>query len=120
MTKLKVALKAAMAISTLGNEFLTLSKLDNSLFVRDPRGCAQVIGTAINIVHLLATLLYPFIPATSEMIYGQLNAPVAMIPDSFECRVLEGHVLGEPEHLFVKIEEAKLEQLRRLYGGGSA
>jgi methionyl-tRNA synthetase len=119
VTKLKVALKAAMAISTVGNEFLTSSKLDNSLFSGQPSVCAQVIGTAVNIVHLLGTLLYPFVPATSESIYGQLNAPVAMIPDSFEARVLGGHVIGEPEHLFVKIEEAKIEELRRLYGGVS-
>lgn len=118
VTKLKVALKAALAISTIGNEFLAAQKLDNALFTNHRDICNAVINEAINILYLLSSLFYPFIPDTVEDLLRQLNAPLASIPDVYQgdC-ILPEHPIGATFHLFSRIEQEQLQQLKQKYGG---
>jgi methionyl-tRNA synthetase len=81
--KLRAALTHAMAISALGNKLLQDSRLDNKLAESDPTKCAQVVGLALNHVHLLASLISPYMPSTSESILQQLNASPLQIPDQY-------------------------------------
>jgi methionyl-tRNA synthetase len=118
--KLKAGLKSAMAISSLGNLYLTEVKLDNALFLNNPERCGSVMNVAINLLYLLSALFYPYIPDTSEDILKQLNAPLRTIPNEFELDILPGHKIGKPQHLFKRIEEAQANELRRKYSGGSA
>lgn len=115
---LRGALKTAMAISSLGNHYLTEAGLDGKLLASDPSRCGTIIAIALNLSYLLSALLDPFIPATAADIRRILNAPVCRIPDVFEIDVLsDGHVLGLPFHLFVRIEESKLTELRSKFSG---
>lgn len=120
--KLRLGLSTILQISTLGNKFLQDNKLDNRLLVETPEHCANVVGTALNHIHLIANLLSPFMPKTSEGIFEQLGVEtVASIHDTWAAHTLkEGHALGEPRPLFSIIPAAKLEEWQEAYGGDAA
>jgi methionyl-tRNA synthetase len=65
--RLKAGLKAAMNASSLGNLYLQDSKFWK-LYKEDPPACAVVLKTAVGLVHLLATLLEPFMPSFSHKV----------------------------------------------------
>ena len=120
--RLRVGLSTVLQISALGNKFLQDNRLDNRLFAEQPEHCANVIGTALNHLHLLANLLSPYMPKTAESIFEQLGVEsVPKIPDTWAASALpEGHALGEPRPLFSTIPVVKIEEWRNAYGGSAA
>ncbi|KAL1984601.1 hypothetical protein VTN96DRAFT_8903 [Rasamsonia emersonii] len=117
--KLRAGLADVLHISALGNKLLQDNKLDNRLFTEEPDRCAAVIGLALNHLHLLASVLSPYMPGTAESIFQQLGVePVPRIPDTWEVDALKpGHVIGEPKLLFTRIPTEKIEEWREAYGG---
>jgi len=120
--RLRLGISTILEISSLGNKFLQDNKLDNRLLVENPELCSNVVGTALNHIHLLANLLSPYMPKTAEHIFEQLGVPSApRIPDTWDAHTLvEGHQLGEPRPLFSVIPAAKSEEWREAYGGSAA
>jgi methionyl-tRNA synthetase len=124
-TKLRAGLSTILAISSVGNKLLQDNKLSNQLITEEPERCAAVVGLALNLLHLLANLLFPYMPTTSESILVQLGfAPdadakfVARIPDDWTVdEVKPGQKLGEPTLLFSAIPAAKLDEWRETFGG---
>ena len=79
--------------------------------------CAAVIGLAINLVHLLAAVLEPFIPEMVQCINTQLRAENLCIPDRWEANsILPGHVIGKAQHLFSRIAPENAEKWRKMFG----
>lgn len=117
--RLRLGVSTILQISALGNKFLQDSKLDNRLFSESPEVCANVIGTALNHLHLLASVLSPYMPKTAESIFEQLGVEsTPRIPDTWVSNTLvEGHKLGESRPLFTMIPAAKLEEWQEAYGG---
>ncbi|KAJ9203718.1 hypothetical protein DTO166G4_6650 [Paecilomyces variotii] len=117
--KQRQGLSDVLHISALGNKLLQDNKLDNRLFTEEPDRCAAVIGLALNHLHLLASILSPFMPGTSESIFRQIGVvPEPLIPDTWEVDILKpGHVIGEPKLLFSQIPTSKIEEWRLAYGG---
>ena len=111
--KIRLGLQTVMLISSRGNIYLQSSGLNKALIASNPKRCAQVISKAINLIYVLSSLIYPFMPATSSAILTQLNAPDRAVPEVFSNDILAGHTIGVPEHLFKKIEE-KMEEVWRL------
>ena len=111
--KIRLGLQTVMLISSRGNTYLQSSGLNKALIASNPKRCAQVISRAINLIYVLSSLIYPFMPATSSAILTQLNAPDRAVPEVFSNDILAGHTIGVPEHLFKKIEE-KMEEVWRL------
>ena len=111
--KIRLGLQTVMLISSCGNTYLQSSGLNKALIASNPIRCAQVISRAINLIYVLSSLIYPFMPATSSAILIQLNAPDRAVPQHFSNDILAGHTIGTPEHLFKKIEE-KMEEVWRL------
>jgi methionyl-tRNA synthetase len=115
---LRAALKQVMAISSLGNHYLTESGLDRKLLAEDPARCAMIIATALNLVYLIGTIIDPFMPSTGTAIREMLNAPAMAIPDTWVVdALLPGHPLGTPVHLFSRLEEQRLAELRSKFAG---
>jgi len=56
-------------------------------------------------------------PAISESILTQLNAPARIVPDTLSTDILPGHMIGKPEHLFKKIEEKMVNVWRSTFNG---
>jgi methionyl-tRNA synthetase len=115
--KLRLGLQTVMLISGRANLYLQSSGLGKALMVEDPTRCAQVVSRAINLIYVLSALIYPFMPATSESMLTQLNAPARVVPAVFGNDILAGHHLGKPEHLFKKIEEKAAETFRERFRG---
>ncbi|KAJ1971427.1 methionine--tRNA ligase mes1 [Dimargaris xerosporica] len=115
--KLRLALKLAMDVSQKGNGYLQESRLDNSLFNDHRAQCDTVVAVAVNLIYLLSAMLYPFMPTTSRAICRQLNAPLQILPEVFTLAILPGHVVGEAEHLFKRLDEKLADQFRARYGG---
>ncbi|KAF9468043.1 tRNA synthetases class I (M)-domain-containing protein [Collybia nuda] len=117
VVKIRLGLQVVMHISMRGNNYLQSSGLNKALMTSDPKRCAQVVSRALNLIYVLSALVYPFMPATSESILMQLNAPARVVPDVLSTDLLHGHAIGKPEHLFKKIEEGMAETWRIKFGG---
>ncbi|KAL0574744.1 methionine--tRNA ligase mes1 [Marasmius crinis-equi] len=117
VTKLRLGLQTIMLISNRGNSYLQSSGLNKALMAENPKRCAQVISRAINLIYVLSALIYPYMPATSEAILKQLNAPARAVPDVLSTDILAGHTIGKPEHLFKKIDEGMADVFRQKFGG---
>ena len=94
------------------------NKLDNKLAANEPEKAAAVIGLAINIIYLCASVFEPYLPATSKSILEQLNAPFLFIPDFWMANELKpGHHIGKAKYLFTMIDPKKEDEWRDMYGG---
>ena len=97
------------------------NKLDNKLAANEPERAAAVIGLAINIVYLCASVFEPYLPATTRSILEQLNAPFLLIPDHWRANDLKpGHQIGKAKYLFTMIDPKKEDEWRDMYGGTQA
>jgi methionyl-tRNA synthetase len=117
LTKIRQGLHTVMSISARGNLYLQSSGLGNALFAENPKRCAQVLSRAVNLIYILSALVYPFMPATSDSMLEQLNAPPRVVPSVFSIDILPEHKLGQPVHLFKKIEESQAEVFRQRFAG---
>lgn len=89
-TKLRQGLSDVLQISALGNKLLQGNKFDNGLFTEEPDRCAAVIGLPLNHIHLLASILSPYMPDSAKSIFQQLDVePVARIPDTWEPEIVK-------------------------------
>ena len=118
---LRDGLQTAMDLAQAGNNFIQSNKLDNKLVENEPQKAAAVVGIAINIVYLCASLFEPYLPATSKSILEQLKAPFLVIPDHWTSDDIKpGHEIGKAKYLFSTIDLKKEEEWRDLYGGTQA
>lgn len=115
--KIRLGLQTVMLISARGNTYLQASGLNKALIASNPKRCAQVISRAVNLIYALSALIHPFMPATSDSILAQLNAPARTVPEVLSNDILPGHHIGTPEHLFKKIEENMADVWRLKFGG---
>ncbi|KAF5382207.1 hypothetical protein D9615_004380 [Tricholomella constricta] len=115
--KLRLGLQIVMHVSMRGNNYLQSSGLNKALMTLNPKRCAQVVSRAVNLIYVLSALIYPFMPATSDSILAQLNAPARVVPEVLSTDILVGHTIGKPEHLFKKIEENMVEIWKAKFGG---
>lgn len=112
-------LRVILGISALGNKLLQDNKLDNRLLTEEPDRCAAIIGAGLNQIGLIASLLTPYMPTTSNAIFEQLGCePQASIPDAFIVDAIKpGQKLGEPKHLFTQIAATKIDEWKDAFGG---
>ncbi|KAG6842329.1 hypothetical protein C0991_010618 [Blastosporella zonata] len=115
--KLRLGLQTVMLVSMRGNNYLQSSGLNKALMTSDPKRCAQVVSRAVNLIYVLSSLIYPFMPATSDSILVQLNAPARVVPEVLSTDILAGHTIGKPEHLFKKIEDNMIDVWRAKFSG---
>ena len=115
---LKSGLITARELSSLGNKLLQDNRLDNALFNNDRALCDAVVNLAINHIHLLASVIAPYLPATTRSILDQLQTELLIIPDSWEAQSIQtNHKIGKAQHLFKNIKPEKEQEWRELFGG---
>ncbi|KAI1486459.1 tRNA synthetases class I (M)-domain-containing protein [Biscogniauxia mediterranea] len=125
--KLRAALSTVLSISALGNKLLQDNGLNNQLLAENPDHCNAVINTALNLLHLLASIIFPYMPGTSQAIFNQLGVRDSVqglhdlkfrIPDTWTGDALKpGQPIGTPELLFSNIPQAKVDEWRDAFGG---
>ncbi|KAK4496196.1 hypothetical protein PRZ48_012176 [Zasmidium cellare] len=115
---LKQGLVVAREISSLGNKLLQDNRIDNSLFNNERQRCDAVINLAVNHVHLLASVIAPYMPATTRSILEQLQAEMLIIPDDWKAASIPaGHKIGKAAHLFKMIKPEKEQEWKEMFGG---
>ncbi|KAI5777172.1 methionyl-tRNA synthetase [Geopyxis carbonaria] len=119
--KLRAGLSTVLQVSQLGNAFLQSNKLDNNLAANEPSKCAAVVGLAINMIHLLASIVAPYMPETARSINTQLRMDPLQIPDYWNADSIKpGHEINKAEYLFSRIKPEKAEEWRKLFGSEEA
>ena len=81
---------------------------------------AQIsIALALNLVYLLSSALYPFMPTTSNEIRDQLNMKDTFyaLDNAFHCYLPENHTIGQARPLFKRIEKASADHYRERFSG---
>lgn len=115
---LKQALITARELSSLGNRLLQENRLDNNLFANERERCDAVVHLAVSHIHLLASTIAPYLPATTRNILSQLQSELLIIPDEWQANSIPGgHKIGKAAHLFKTIKPEKEKEWRELFGG---
>ncbi|OAA58946.1 Aminoacyl-tRNA synthetase, class I (M) [Niveomyces insectorum RCEF 264] len=116
---IRSGLEKATAISSLGNNLLQY-RLDNASLEKEPERTKVVIGYALSLCSLLAAVLSPFIPSTSDSIAKQLSTPLQLITDKFDPSAIKpGHKIGKAAYLFSRIDDKKVAEWKEKFGGTS-
>ena len=119
--KLRAALSAVLRISQKGNIFLQSNSLDNKLAEKEASKCAAVIGFAINLIHLLASIIAPYMPDTAKSMNTQPRADPLPILDHWNADSIKpGHEIGKAVYLFRPIKPEKGEEWREMFGSKEA
>lgn len=108
--ELRSGLSTALQVLQCGDAFMS-----NDLCTQ---GRASAVGLMANLVHLIASLLVPYMPDTAAAINSQLQAAPLPLPESW-CAdsVRMGHRVGTLENLFFWINPARAEEWRKAFGG---
>ncbi|KAI0451867.1 methionyl-tRNA synthetase-like protein [Xylaria acuta] len=109
-----------IAISNLGNAFWHHNIVKNQKRPEEER--KAIIDLVLNLIHLLANLLCPYMPNTASSILTQLGVPkekqTFSIPDIWTGDTLKpGHKLGTPTPLFSRIPARRVEEWKEAFGG---
>ena len=102
---------AAVDLAQFGNEYIQRNE-PWKLTDEDPEQAAQVIRDCVQIAKALAILLEPFTPGKAAALWDQIaedgSVHAATVDDVHEA---PPGAFGEPEELFEKIEDERVEQL---------
>ena len=83
-------------------------------------GTNTCVFLSVNAVRSLAIAIYPFLPKSSQKIWGQLGLDGNISDKSFEeisdLAIKNGHKIGKIEPLFAKIEESIIEEQKSKLG----
>ncbi|HLC85136.1 MAG TPA: methionine--tRNA ligase [Candidatus Nanoarchaeia archaeon] len=115
--KLKDALKHVMTISKMANVYLQENEPWN--MERDPVRRSTTIGLLVNVIKDLSILINPVMPGASRFIQTLLNLKPLSWNDLGLKTIKQGHLVQEVRHLFNKVEDEQLGELKGKFGSKS-
>ena len=110
--RIRDAMKSILQISTLGNEYFQRSQ-PWVLIKQDPQRCRQVIYACVDVCRILAILLSPYLPASSERIYGFLRLPGKPSWEALSVPLARVEI-EKPQILFKKLEKPEIERIKSI------
>lgn len=120
--KLRDGLKYILAISKHGNQYIQFQqpwvKIKGT--DDDKKRAGTIVAICCNLACLLSALLAPFMPSTAKELRSQLglsNKSYGYIPETITNMLPTWHKIGKPSPLFTKIDDQKVEMLRKKYAG---
>ncbi|MBN2491274.1 MAG: methionine--tRNA ligase [Planctomycetes bacterium] len=106
--RVRQAMETIMGLAHAANRYLS-EKRPWATRKDDPLRCATAIFVCTEVLRTLALLFHPVMPGTTERLWSMLGMarPLAQQRwDTFADRPLApGHAIGEPEGLFLKIDD---------------
>ena len=113
--RFREALKEAMNIARLGNKYLADTE-PWKLIKTDPERVKTIMNLSIQITASLAIAIEPFMPFTAAKVLKLLDSGKMDWETLGKADLIKaGHVIGDPELLFEKIEDSVIEaQLQKL------
>lgn len=111
----KEALKAAMALAQDVNRYLD-DTAPWKMLKQDRQAAGRSVYTAIGAISALKTMLYPFLPFTSQKLHNFLGFEGDVSGDGWDLQLpAAGSKLPQPQALFVKLEDKIVgEEMARL------
>jgi methionyl-tRNA synthetase len=102
----KAAVKEAMTLAQEANRYLD-EQAPWKTFKTDKQTTAKSVYTALSVLAVLSTILYPFLPFSSERLYSFLGFAGSVKDGGWRVQFLPpGQKLRQPQPLFVKLDEA--------------
>ena len=87
---------------------------------KNGKGTNTCVYLSANAVHSIAIALYPFIPESAQKIWTQLGMEGNVSEQSWDSMsklsIKDGHILGSPSPIFVKVEESDIEKHKKKLG----
>lgn len=112
--KFRQAQQTAMEIARLGNRYLTEQEPWKTIKT-NPDSAKNALHNCLVLIGHLATALQPFLPDTTQKIFGMLNWPAREVAFDAEISFANGHQLNPASLLFEKIEDEVIEkQIQKL------
>ena len=112
----------AMALAQSANRYLD-RKAPWRALKTDKQDAATTLWTAMSVINCLKTALYPFLPFSCEKLHGMLGFEGSLLDSGWTwsaASMTPGQRLEEPQPLFVKLDEAIVEQEAGKLAGGKA
>ncbi|WP_018477209.1 methionine--tRNA ligase [Pontibacter roseus] len=109
------ALSELMNLARLGNKYLADTE-PWKLIKTDEERVKTIMNIALQISASLSILMEPFLPTSAQKLSNMLNHPLGNWSAAGSADLLAvGHVIGTPELMFEKIEDAAVEaQVQKL------
>uniref|UniRef100_A0A224YV86 Methionine--tRNA ligase, cytoplasmic n=1 Tax=Rhipicephalus zambeziensis TaxID=60191 RepID=A0A224YV86_9ACAR len=117
--RLRDSIRCILSISRIGNQYIQFHK-PWELVKGTPEQklrSASIMALCANVACLLAGLLHPFMPETSEALRQQLNVPMLKLEAQFAPLLKAGHKMNKPLPLFKKIEQETIDTLKKRFEG---
>ena len=112
--KFRNAISTMMDVARLGNRYLTENEPWKT-FKESPQEAREVLQNCLHIIAHMATLAQPFLPNTSERIFGMLNMEKSVLNYDEEVVFEDGHQLNPASLLFEKVEDTVVDaQIQKL------
>jgi methionyl-tRNA synthetase len=118
--RFRAAIAKAMALARAANRYID-HRAPWKQIKQDRAAAGATLNAAVQIISALKTMLYPFLPFSSQQLHRMLGEESQLGSDDWALRqVPEGRRLGEPQPLFKRLDESLVsEELERLASGGS-
>lgn len=110
----KRAIKAVMELARYGNRYFDSVK-PWALIKEDRDACGAAMNEALRIVKALCVMMWPFLPRSSEKIWGYLGYDGSIESAGLDAALApmkEGQGLQEPVPVYKKIEAEKKEAVK--------
>jgi len=113
----KEAMKSAMSLAQETNRYLD-DKSPWKIIKQDRQASATALYVAITVLSALSTVLYPFLPFSSQRLHNFLGFDGRVEDDGWQLHVPPpGQRLLSPEPLFSKLDEDLVEEETSRLGG---
>jgi len=113
----KEAMKSAMSLAQETNRYLD-DKSPWKIIKQDRQASATALYVAITVLSALSTVLYPFLPFSSQRLHNFLGFDGRVEDDGWQLHVPPpGQRLLSPEPLFSKLDEDLVEEETSRVGG---
>jgi methionyl-tRNA synthetase len=113
LIEIKSALKGVMSVARLANQYMQ----ENKPWQNSKQRADSCVYVLLNVIKDLGILCGPFMPGVSNDIFTQLNIEPKRWNNLFESSIKSGHKISEPKPLFEKLDEKKVEELKKKYSG---
>lgn len=114
--KLKEALRLILALGNAGNKFFQ-DMMPWKAIKTDPDHAHATVSVLVYLVRALATMLRPYVPATSERIFKMLNIEDPDWAKGTSFVGMDGHTIGESEILFPKLKLKLAAKFKEQFSG---
>ena len=103
-------LRASMALAQKANRYLD-EKAPWKAIKESKEEAARSVYTVLCVLSVLSTALYPYLPFSSDKLHNSLGFSGSVLSRGWKAvRPEAGQALGEVQHLFVKLDEAVIEE----------